>query len=97
MVPKVAVLFKAAPDGSVIKKLEESAILKPWMKVQVQENGSYRSADVVEALEWMLPDCASPEDSIVVILDWFSGHMTDVKRSYLTTKVAKIFAAIVLA
>ena len=77
MVPKVAVLFKAAPDGSVIKKLEESAILKPWMKVQVQENGSYRSADVVEALEWILPDCASSEDSIVVILDWFSGHLTD--------------------
>ena len=47
------------------------------MKFQTQENGSYRSGDVVEALEWMLPPAETAEDSIVVILDWFSGHLTE--------------------
>ena len=75
--PKVAVLFKAAPDGSVIQKLRKSSRLKPWMNVQVQKNGSYRSEDVVEALDWMLPNATKPEESIVVLLDWYIGHLTD--------------------
>ena len=74
--PKCAVLFRAAPDGSVRKKLQASGRLRPWMKVQTQENGSYRSEDVVEALEWMLPAASRPEESIVVVLDWYSGHLT---------------------
>ena len=50
------------------------------MKIQVQEYGSDRSQDVVEALEWMLlqvPDAEHSRDSIIVLLDWFSGHLTD--------------------
>ena len=35
-VPKVAVLFKAAPGGPVIRELRASLHVKPWMKVQVQ-------------------------------------------------------------
>ena len=46
------------------------------MKVQVQEHGSYRSEDVVEALDWMLPVANIPSESIIVILDWYSGHLT---------------------
>ena len=72
---KVAVLFKAKEKGTVYKRLKDS--VEPWMKVQTQENGSYRSCDVVEALEWLLPKAEKPEDSIVVVLDWYSGHLTD--------------------
>ena len=46
------------------------------MLVQVQENGSYRSSDMVEALDWILPEAASSKESIIVILDWYSGHRT---------------------
>ena len=50
---------------------------KDWMKLQVQEEGSYRSPDMVEALEWMLPQAQTSEESMIVMLDWFSGHLTD--------------------
>lgn len=74
--PKIAILFKATPEGTVIKRLRKSNLLKPWLKVQVQVNGSYRSQDVVEALDWMLPTATKSEESIIVILDWYSGHLT---------------------
>jgi len=74
--PKIAILFKATPNGTVIKNLRDCGHLKPWVKVQVQENGSYRSEDVVEALDWMLPVANIPSESIIVILDWYSGHLT---------------------
>jgi len=77
MPPKIAVLFKAAPNGPVIKELRASPRLKSWMKVQAQEYGSYRSDDVVEALDWMLPDASNSTESIVLLLDWYSGHLTD--------------------
>jgi len=78
--PKVAILFKAKPGGRTITRLRACEGVKPWMKIQVQENGSYRSQDVVEALEWMLPqvpDAEHSRDSMIVLLDWFSGHLTE--------------------
>ena len=45
--------------------------------MQTQVEGSYRSEDMVEALDWMLPQARSQEESIIVLLDWFSGHLTD--------------------
>ena len=73
--PKVAVFFKAKRKGVVWQKLQSHAVnTKPWMRVQCQQFGSYRSEDVVEALEWMLPEANSPSESIVVLLDWFPGH-----------------------
>ena len=75
--PKVAVLFKNAPNGSVINRLRSSDRMKPWMMVQAQENGSYRSGDMVQALEWMLPKANKSEESIIVMLDWFTGHTTE--------------------
>ena len=45
--------------------------------LQVQENGSYRSGDMVEALEWILPDAADSSESIIVLLDWFSAHRSE--------------------
>ena len=85
-VPKVALLFKAAPGGSIIRDLEASAHLKPWMKVQVQREGSYRSEDVVEALDWMLPQARSQDESIIVLLDWFSGHLTEEVAALVRSK-----------
>ncbi len=75
--PKVAILFKAKPNGAIIRELRASALNKPWMKMQVQENGSYRSEDMVEALDWMLPAASTSNESIVVLLDWCSGHLTE--------------------
>ena len=45
--------------------------------MQTQEEGSYRTEDMVDALNWMLPEAHSKEESIVVLLDWFSGHLTE--------------------
>ena len=73
----MAVLFKGAIGGPIYKQLSGSTLINEWTKVQVQENGSYRSADVVEALDWMLPAAADSSQSIIVMLDWFSGHLTE--------------------
>ena len=75
--PKVAILFKGQPRGTIWKRLNAMKGKKRWMKIQTQEEGSYRSKDVVEALDWMLPQAHSSKDSIIVILDWFSGHLTE--------------------
>ena len=48
--------------------------------------GSYRSEDMVEALEWMLPDAADSSESIVVTLDWYAGHRTEEVLSIITRK-----------
>ena len=76
-VPKVAMLSKAKPNGHIIRDLKAYRNLKPWMYMQVQKEGSYRSPDVVEALEWMLPQADTPDQSMIVMLDWFSGHLID--------------------
>ena len=73
---KCCVLFKAKPDGAARRQLAASENLRPWKKIQTQENWSYRSVDVVEAFEWMLPDASTAQESVVVILDWYSGHLT---------------------
>ena len=85
-VPLVAMLFKGRPNGKILKKLKNNPNLKPWMKMQVQEEGSYRSEDMVEALEWMLPVARSPDESIIVLLDWFSGHLTEEVREVIQRK-----------
>ena len=85
-VPKVAMLFKGKPKGRIFRRLNKYKLKKPWMKVQVQKCGSYRSEDMVEALDWMLPVASSPEDSIIVLLDWFSGHLTDEVEELIKSK-----------
>ena len=47
------------------------------MLLQHQERGSYRSKDVSDFLEWALPEAMTPQDSIVVMLDWYSAHLSD--------------------
>ena len=62
-VPLTAMLFKGKKNGTIDKELKAYNNLKPWMYTQVQEEGSYRSPDVVEVLEWMLPQAHSPDES----------------------------------
>jgi len=75
--PHVAVLFKGKPNGRIASGIANQYTEPNFMMIQVQEKGSYRSQDVVEFLDKALPDATTPEESIVVILDWFSGHLTD--------------------
>ena len=75
--PKMAVLFKGKPNGRIVRGIEEHFGQPLWMKVQVQEKGSYRAEDMIEFLEWALPDANSSEESIIVLLDWFSAHRSD--------------------
>ncbi len=86
MPPKVAVLFKGKPNGSIVKGIREHFVVPPFMKVQVQEKGSYRSEDMVDFLEWALPDANSSDESIIVLLDWFSGHRTDEVQELVARK-----------
>ena len=73
--PQVFILFKGKKDGRVIKDLM-STTLPGWLHIQVQECGSYREEDVIEALRKLLPVAASTRESKVIILDWFSAHRT---------------------
>ena len=75
--PPVCILFRGQPGGRIVANTKAKFDCPPWMMLQVQENGSYRSGDCVEALDWMLPDAHESSESVVVMLDWFSAHRTD--------------------
>ena len=80
--PKFAIMFKGAKDGKILKDMR--ALDNPdFLLIQVQEYGSYRSEDVVEALEWMLPRANDSTESMVVMLDWYSGHRTEEVRKLI--------------
>ena len=84
-IPKFAVMFKGTKHGTIEKRLKE--LDNPdWLLIQVQEYGSYRSEDVVEALNWMLPGANNPTESMLVLLDWYSGHRTDEVRELIKRK-----------
>ena len=70
--PPVCVLFKAKSGKRILSDLRSP----PWMMVQTQEKGSYRACNMVDSLLWGLPDATNPSESIVVMLDWFSAHLT---------------------
>jgi hypothetical protein len=73
--PQVFLLFKGKKDGRILKEFAEME-LPGWLHIQVQEFGSYREEDVIEALRKLLPVATSTRESMVVILDWFSAHRT---------------------
>ncbi len=81
--PKCAILFKASSDA---RRLRAALHAPPGMLLQFQERGSYRTADVVEALDWALEDAARPQDSVVVLLDWFSAHLSDSVQQLIRDK-----------
>ena len=49
----------------------------PWLKLQTQCKGSYRTEDVLDFLDWVLPEAMSPQESIVVMLDWCAAHISE--------------------
>ena len=75
--PPVCVLFRGKQGGRILDGVHRNFACPAWMKIQVQENGSYRAADCVEAIEWILPDAQDSSESVVVLLDWFSAHRSD--------------------
>ena len=84
-IPKFAMMFKGAKDGKILKDLR--ALDNPdFLLIQVQEYGSYRSEDVVEALNWMLPRANKSWESMIVMLGWYSGHRTDEVRDLIKKK-----------
>ena len=85
-VPKCAILFKGKKNGKIIRRLSRYPGAKPWLKLQVQKEGSYRSEDMVEVLDWMLPVAHSLDESIIVVLDWFSGHLTEEVEELVRSK-----------
>ena len=44
------------------------------------------SSGMVEALDWVLPMAHSTEESSIVMLDWFSGHLTDEVAELIRSK-----------
>lgn len=80
--PKMAILFKGKPGSAMGNGLATPE----WMLIQFQEKGSYRSQDVVDLLEWALPDAEKSEDSIIVLLDWFAAHLSDEVRECVQRK-----------
>ena len=84
--PCICVLFKGTPGGTIQQRLDEDFEGPAWMKVHLQINGSYRSSDMVDALRWILPDADKPEDSIIVLLDWYSGHRTEEVEDLIAAK-----------
>ena len=73
--PKFAIMFKGSPDGTIIRDLQQTCDVPPYLLLQTQAYGSYRASDMVDALGWMLPNAQSSEESMVVLLDWYSGHL----------------------
>jgi hypothetical protein len=64
-------LFKASTGTTIKNKL----MTQNHVLIQTQEKGSYRVEDVLEFLDWWLPVAEQPEDSLLVMLDWFSAHL----------------------
>ena len=58
----------------------------PWCKLQYQSRGSYRAEDVVDFLDWVLPQSSCLGESVVVLLDWFSAHLADEVQALIHAK-----------
>ena len=56
--PQVFILFRGKKYGKIIKELAEME-LPGWLHIHVQECGSYREEDVIEALRKLIPVAAS--------------------------------------
>lgn len=71
--PPLAILFKGSRAAP---RLRAQLDAPPWLLLQFQERGSYRAEDVVDALEWSLPAARAPEESMIIMLDWFAAHLS---------------------
>jgi hypothetical protein len=60
--------------------------LPPWILLQFQECGSYRTEDCLDFLDWALEPAACPQESIIVLLDWFAPHLSAEVRALVSSK-----------
>jgi len=63
-IPPLCVLFKGKPNGRIKAGIEAEYKAPAWMRLQIQEHGSYKSSDVEEALEWMLPNARNSRERV---------------------------------
>lgn len=72
--PRCAVMFKGSsgPAGTIRDGLQRPE----WLLIQVQEKGSYRTEDVLAFLEWALPQARDASESTILLLDWYSAHLS---------------------
>ena len=74
--PHLFILFKGNKGGSVHRALLDMQV-PPWLHLQVQEVGSYREEDMIDALRILCPTLGNDTaESKVVMLDWFAAHRT---------------------
>ena len=74
--PHLFILFKGNKGGSVHRALLDMQV-PPWLHLQVQEVGSYREEDMIDALRILCPTLGKDTaESKVVMLDWFAAHRT---------------------
>ena len=98
--PRIAVLFKGKTPR-ILAELDAPQ----WVLLQHAENGSYRTENVTEFLEFALPRAERPQDSIIVMLDWYAPHcsaqvpsMSRVVRQRLRAfHAVRTFMAVVVA
>ena len=88
--PPSATLFKGKTSSTlagITRKPNKDVTLPRAMLLQFQECGSYREEDVVEFLEWALPVCERPQESIYVLLDCYGAHDTEAVRECVEPEV----------
>ena len=83
-VPKWAALFKAMTGSRIHLRTPEN------VKVQFAPNGSYRTEQVLDYLDWLLPDVENPEETQVPVLDWYSAHLADEVQELVANKTGSL-------
>ena len=81
--PHVFVLFKGKKGGRILNDLRAVTDLPAFLHLQIQELGSYREEDVIDALRKVLPIAATTEESMVVLLDWFAAHRCETVIAFI--------------
>ena len=84
--PHVFILFKGKKNGKIERDLNMMTDIPPWLHIQVQEFGSYREEDMIEALRILLPVARHTYESKVVLLDWFAAHRTPVVIAFIENR-----------
>lgn len=74
--PSIGVLFRGKTH-----RILEGIDAPPWVLLQNAENGSYRTEHVVAFLEHVLPNAETPDQSIIVLLDYYAAHLSEEVRA----------------
>lgn len=78
--PHTECMFKATPDGPVLRRLQDflrSRGFPKWFTVTVGSKGSYRENDIIAFLQKHLEPWVEGRDWRIIMADDFSAHKTD--------------------